>query len=73
MRSFKLWILLIGASSLFGVLLHLAGFPASFLLGPMLVAIVFAVKGANLYVPRPYLLSSQAIVGCLVAKSLDPV
>jgi len=72
MRSFKLWILLIGASSLFGVLLHLAGFPASFLLGPMLVAIGFAAKGANLYVPRPYLLSSQAIVGCLVAKSLDP-
>lgn len=72
MRFFKIWILLIGASSLFGVLLHLAGFPASFLLGPMLVGIVFAAKGANLYVPRPYLLCSQAIVGCLVAKSLDP-
>ena len=72
MKLLNLWILLIGASLIVGVLLHLAGFPASFLLGPMLVAIVFSVKGANLYVPRPYLLCSQAIVGCLVAQSLDP-
>jgi membrane AbrB-like protein len=50
----------------------MAGFPASFLIGPMLVAMVFAVKGARLSVARPGLLCAQAIVGCLVARALDP-
>ena len=75
MKSFetmKLWTGLFTASAVFGFLLHLAGFPAAFLIGPMIVAMLFAVRGANLAVPRPYLLGSQAIVGCLVARALDP-
>jgi membrane AbrB-like protein len=68
----KLWTGLFTASAVFGFLLHLAGFPAAFLIGPMIVAMLFAVRGANLAVPRPYLLGSQAIVGCLVARALDP-
>lgn len=72
MKSLKIWIALFVASAAFGYVLHVAGFPASFLIGPMIVAMLFAVRGANLAVPRPYLLGSQAIVGCLVARALDP-
>jgi membrane AbrB-like protein len=38
----------------------------------MLTGMAFAVKGVRLYVPRPFLLSAQAIIGCLVARALDP-
>ncbi|MGB0577563.1 MAG: AbrB family transcriptional regulator [Alphaproteobacteria bacterium] len=71
-KSLKLWIALFVASAAFGFVLQLTGFPAAFLIGPMIVAMVFAVRGADLAVPRPYLLGSQAIVGCLVARALDP-
>ncbi len=75
MESFKtirVWIALVAASAGVGFLLNKAGFPASFLIGPMLTAMVFAVRGARLYVPRPCLLCAQAIIGCLVARALDP-
>lgn len=72
LKTLQLWFALIVVSGIVSVLMHLAGFPASFLIGPMLVGMVFSVRGANLYVPRPYLLCSQAIVGVLVARSLDP-
>lgn len=38
----------------------------------MLVGMAFAVRGAQLHVPRPALLSAQAIVGCLIARAFDP-
>jgi membrane AbrB-like protein len=63
---------LVAASIVVSYLLHRAGFPASFLLGPMLTGMVFAVRGVRLFVPRPYLLAAQAIVGCLIARALDP-
>ena len=71
-KSLRLWIALVAASVALSFLLHAAGFPASFLIGPMLTGMAFAVRGVRLYVPRPYLLGAQAIIGCLVARSLDP-
>lgn len=32
----------------------------------------YGVRGARLVVSRPYLLCAQAIIGCLVARALDP-
>ena len=75
MKSFRtvgLWAALVVASVAFSFLLHEAGFPAAFLIGPMLMGMTFAVRGARLNVPRPYLYCAQAIVGCLVARALDP-
>tara|TARA_Y100001936_G_C16094251_1_gene690231 strand:- start:10759 stop:11805 length:1047 start_codon:yes stop_codon:yes gene_type:complete len=71
-KSLRLWFAVIAASAVFGYLLHLTGFPAAFLVGPMLVGMVFSVRGAKLHVPRVYLVGSQAVVGVLVASSLDP-
>ncbi len=63
------WAALVAASGLLGWALSHAGFPAAFLLGPMLVAILFGVRGAPIRVPRLGFLAAQAIVGCLVAHS----
>ena len=71
-KNVRLWISLVAASAALGFLLHAAGFPASFLIGPMLTGMAFAVRGVQLYVPRPVLLSAQAIIGCLIARALDP-
>jgi membrane AbrB-like protein len=38
----------------------------------MLCAIAFAVRGTGIHVPQPLVSFSQAIVGCLVARSLTP-
>ena len=71
-KTTRLWIGLVAASAALSFLLHAAGFPASFLIGPMLTGMAFAVRGVQLAVPRPFLLCAQAIVGCLVARALDP-
>ncbi len=63
------WAALVAASGLLGWGLSHAGFPAAFLLGPMLVAILFGVRGAPIRVPRLGFLAAQALVGCLVAHS----
>ena len=70
-RTVWLWTALVAASAALGFLLHKAGFPASFLIGPLLVGMAFAVRGARLHVPHPFLLGAQAIIGCLVARALD--
>jgi len=71
-KTVRLWIGLVAASAAVSFLLYAAGFPASFLIGPMLTGMAFAVRGVQLAVPRPLLLCAQAIVGCLVARALDP-
>lgn len=64
------WTALVAVSGLLGWALSHAGFPAAFLLGPMLAAIVFGVRGTGLTFPRPAFQGSQAVVGCLVAHSV---
>lgn len=64
------WTALVAVSGLLGWVLTRAGFPAAFLLGPMLAAIAFGVRGAGLTVPQPAFQASQAVVGCLVAHSV---
>ncbi len=72
MKKFGLWFGLIGVSTGVSLLLHEVGFPAAFLIGPLLTGMVFAIRGAQLYVPRPFLLCGQALIGVLVARALDP-
>jgi membrane AbrB-like protein len=71
-KTARLWAALVAASAALGYVLHLAGFPAAFLIGPLLTGMAFAVRGVQLSVSRPFLLGAQAIIGCLVARSLDP-
>jgi membrane AbrB-like protein len=64
------WAGLLAVSLILAELARHAGFPAAYLLGPMLCAVGFGVAGAGLRVARPVLSFSQAIIGCLVARSV---
>ncbi|TCM18134.1 hypothetical protein EDF56_105484 [Novosphingobium sp. PhB165] len=66
------WSLLIALSVLAAAVLEMMGLPAGQLLGPMLVAIVFALIGSPLSTPPVMFSASQALIGCLIASSLGP-
>jgi len=61
---------LLSAGVSFG--LQAIGLPAAFLLGPMIAAILMAVRGSGLRVGEIPFDAAQALVGCLIAASLDP-
>ena len=66
------WVLLLAASLVFIVPLHLIHLPAALLLGAMGAAILVAAFEGDLVVPRwPYALA-QGLIGCLVARSIGP-
>lgn len=46
--------------------------PAALLMGPMLTAILFATNGARLNVSRIPYIAAHSLVGCVIARSLDP-
>jgi uncharacterized protein len=66
------WLLLLVVSALFAFCLETADLPAALLIGPMLAAVIAGTNGATVRVPRPAFAVSQAIVGVLIASSLEP-
>lgn len=66
------WALLIFSSILFSILLNLGHFPAAILLGCMFAAILISIRSGPLHISRPYFALAQGIVGCLMARSLQP-
>ncbi len=64
------WLALLLCAATFGQLLHHLAVPAGLFLGPMLVAIVFAVCGAKLNLHRQVFRFGQGCVGLLVAHSV---
>jgi len=56
---------------LFGGVLDWIGLPAGLLLGPMIAAILLAIRGQGVSVPALPFQGAQAIVGCLVAASFN--
>jgi uncharacterized protein len=64
------WAGLLVSSAFLAWLLHAAQLPAALLLGPMLCAIAAGMAGASVRVPRAGFVAAQAIVGCLIARSI---
>ena len=64
------WTLLLAFSLPAGWLLQRSGFPAAFLIAPMLCAIVFSSLGAGLSLPRYLFNCSQSLIGYGVANSI---
>ena len=64
------WVGLLVCSVLLAWCLHAGQIPAALLLGPMLCAIGAGVTGASVRVPRVGFIGAQAIVGCLIARSI---
>ncbi len=65
------WGGLLALSAAIACALTLAQLPAALLLGPMLAAIAFGIGGARVRVPRLGFQGAQALIGCLVAHSVN--
>ena len=66
------WGILIALSALFSAALYAAAIPAALFLGPMAAGIVMGVNGGTVRVPRAPYLGAQAIVGCMIARTVTP-
>ncbi|MBV4366614.1 AbrB family transcriptional regulator [Erwinia sp. BNK-24-b] len=66
------WTGLILFSALVVIGLEQFHLPAALLLGPMLVAIMFAARDKPLVIPRPLFYLAQGVVGCMIARSMPP-
>ncbi|GEO84483.1 MULTISPECIES: AbrB family transcriptional regulator [Alphaproteobacteria] len=66
------WTVLLFVSVLFSALLQRIHLPGSLLLGPMVAAIVMATQGARLSVHRIPYIAAHSLIGCVIARSLDP-
>jgi len=69
-RNRARWAALVGLSILAAGLLELLDFPAALLLGPMFAGIVVAIANEGPRVPRQPFHIAQALVGCLIARSM---
>ena len=67
----KTWLALTALASVLVASLSAIDMPATFLLGPMIAAIIVAVSGARARLPRFFIISAQSILGCLIAAALD--
>jgi membrane AbrB-like protein len=75
LRSFPApgrWAVLLAASLVLGGALQWAGLPAAFMLGPLAAAVIIQMAGGAVKVPRALMATAQAIIGCLVARSITP-
>ncbi len=66
------WGLLLLGSVILSALFQLARLPAALLLGPMLAGVAIGTNGGHIRVPRLPYIGSQAIIGCLIARSITP-
>ena len=66
------WLFLLALSVLLAAGLEFAQLPAALLVGPMLAAIFCGVNGATVRPNRWGFMAAQAVVGCLIARSIEP-
>ena len=72
LKNLGWWALLAGLSIVLSVLFEWTDLPAGLLIGPMIAGIVVGVLGARLSLLPMASLGAQAIIGCLIAASLEP-
>jgi membrane AbrB-like protein len=65
------WLLLAAGSAALIFLFLAIQVPAALLIGSMIVSILFGTLGATIRVPPKIFGAAQAVVGCLVATSID--
>jgi uncharacterized protein len=64
------WVVLLALSAAVAAVLQCAKLPAALMLGPLAGAVLVQVAGGAVKVPRLLLIAAQAIIGCLVARSI---
>jgi uncharacterized protein len=66
------WAVLITASAIMGAALEWVRLPAALLLGPLVAAVLVQTAGGSVKVPNILLTGAQAVIGCLIARSITP-
>jgi membrane AbrB-like protein len=66
------WCLLLCLSAILASMLVAFHLPAGILLGCMLAGIILSSRDARLEVPAPTFVLAQGVLGCLMARSLQP-
>jgi membrane AbrB-like protein len=66
------WAVLLAASAMGAGLLQWARLPAALMLGPLAVAVLVQTAGGAVTVPRALMTAAQAVIGCLIARSITP-
>src|SRR3954451_14867453 len=66
------WTVMLLLSAVFVVLLEALRLPAALLLGPMVAAILVAAAETSVRVPRLPFRTAQAVIGCMIARSITP-
>jgi uncharacterized protein len=64
------WVVLLALSAVAAAILQCVRLPAAVMLGPLAAAALLQVAGGAVKVPRVFLIIAQAIIGCLVARSI---
>jgi membrane AbrB-like protein len=64
------WMILLTLSVAVTVVLEMLRLPAAFLVGPMAAAIVMSQKASTVRVPEVGFVAAQAVVGCMIARSM---
>ncbi|MCX2525243.1 AbrB family transcriptional regulator [Larsenimonas rhizosphaerae] len=65
------WVLLVVLSGIIAWGLELVKLPAALLLGPMVMGIVFSLRGSTLGIGRPFFFAAQTIIGCMIGSSMN--
>ena len=69
-RQARRWAILLILSVAFVVFLEIAQIPAALLLGPMIAAILLAVRDKQVMIPQTIALLAQGVIGCMIAQSI---
>ena len=65
-------MILLALSAVLSFVLFRLHLPAAPLLGPLIAGITLSLRGATIHLPRPFFISAQAIIGCMIARALTP-
>lgn len=65
-----IWGVLLAGSLVIGALLELLHLPAALLLGPMATAIMMAISGADIRMPKLVFTGAQSLVGVMIASTM---
>ncbi len=71
-RDWPQWMILLALSAVLSFVLFRLHLPAAPLLGPLIAGITLSLRGATIRLPRPFFISAQAIIGCMIARALTP-
>ncbi|MBK5145475.1 AbrB family transcriptional regulator [Budviciaceae bacterium BWR-B9] len=65
------WVILLTLSLLLSLVMLHFHIPAAMLLGPMVVGVTMSLFGATVRIDNRFFISSQAILGCMIAQNLS--